>query len=89
MQLWVAGRVLHGEHRCARDDAADNGKASRWHMFRAQTDVTVMRGWGEDPFALQRPHMLVGCPYRDAVMGHDLVVARRQTHVGHPCLDEG
>jgi hypothetical protein len=44
MQLWVAGKVFHGEHRCARDDAADNGKASRWHMFWAQTNVTVMRG---------------------------------------------
>jgi hypothetical protein len=33
--------------------------------------------------------MLVGYPYRDDVMGHDLVVARRQTHIGHPCLDEG
>jgi hypothetical protein len=36
------------------------------------------------PLALQRPHMLVGCPYRNALMGHDLTVARHPTRVSQP-----
>jgi hypothetical protein len=44
MGLRVAVEVFHGEDRRARDDAADDEKANRWHMFRAQTDATVVPG---------------------------------------------
>jgi hypothetical protein len=42
--LRVAVEVFHGEARRARDGAADDGQANGWHMFRTQTDVTVVPG---------------------------------------------
>jgi hypothetical protein len=44
MDLRVTVEVFRAEDRHARDDTADDEKADRWHMFRAQTNATVVPG---------------------------------------------
>src|SRR5215211_1128040 len=44
MNLKGAVEVFHGEDRCDCNDAADEGKASGWHIFQTQTNATMVPG---------------------------------------------